>query len=103
MSVSSTVFWPLCPKPVALPGVVVAKVQGSALGLVELHPTGLGLAIKPLHIPLMDFSTLRQINISSMLIVICILTEGVLKPFVLVINKDIEQPQYQPLMNNICD
>ena len=31
-----TAFQPLCPKPVALPGVVVAKVQDPAVGLAEL-------------------------------------------------------------------
>jgi len=39
-SISSTVFQPLCPNPVALPGVVVAKVQDPAFGLVEPHPIG---------------------------------------------------------------
>ena len=42
----------LCPKPVALPGVVVAKAQDPALGLVELHPIGLSPAIQPVHISL---------------------------------------------------
>mgnify|MGYP001858534822 FL=1 len=31
-----TVFQPLCPKPVVLPVVVMAKVQDLALGLAEL-------------------------------------------------------------------
>ena len=43
---------PLCLKPVALPGVIVAKMQGPALGLVELHHTGLSSAIQLVHIPL---------------------------------------------------
>lgn len=34
----STVFQPLYPKPVALPGALMAKVQDLALGFVELHP-----------------------------------------------------------------
>jgi len=42
-----TVFQPLCSKPVDLSGVVVAKVQDPALGLVELNPTGLSPAIQP--------------------------------------------------------
>ena len=42
-----TVFQPLCSKPVELSGVVVAKVQDPALGLVELNPTGLSPAIQP--------------------------------------------------------
>jgi len=37
---------------VALHGVVVAKVQDLALGLVEFHPIGLSLLIQPVQIPL---------------------------------------------------
>jgi len=44
-------FQPLCPKPVVFPGVVVAEVQDSALGLVELHPTDLSPAIQLAQIP----------------------------------------------------
>jgi len=33
-----SVFQPLCPKHVALPGVVVVKVQDRPLDLLELHP-----------------------------------------------------------------
>ena len=40
-----TVFQPFCPKTVAMPGVVVVKVQDPALDLVELHPIGLSSAI----------------------------------------------------------
>jgi len=40
-----TVFQPLCPKPVALPGIVEAKVQDLPLGLDELHPIDLSPAI----------------------------------------------------------
>jgi len=47
-----TVFQPLCPKPLALPGVIVAKVQDPAFGLVEPHPIGFCPAIQPVQIPL---------------------------------------------------
>ena len=47
-----TVFQPLCPKPVVLPEVVVAKVQDLAFGLVESHPIGFSPAIQPIQIPL---------------------------------------------------
>ena len=46
-----TVFQLLCPKPVALPGVVVAKEQNPTLSLVELHPIGLSSVIQPVQIP----------------------------------------------------
>jgi len=53
-------------------------VQDLALGLVEFHPTGFSPEIQPVQIPLKDVPTLRQINASSQLGVICRLTEGAL-------------------------
>jgi len=44
------VFQPLRPKPVALPGVVVAKVVVLAFGLVEPHAIGFSPAIQPVQI-----------------------------------------------------
>ena len=41
-----TVIQPLSPNPIALHGVVVAKVQDPALGLVEPHPIHLSPAIQ---------------------------------------------------------
>jgi len=46
-------FQPLCLKSVALPGVVVAKLQDPALGHVECHPIGLSQVIHPVQIPLL--------------------------------------------------
>ena len=52
-SISSTQFFQsLCPKPVGLPGVVVATVQDLALGLVEPHPISFSPVIQPVQIPL---------------------------------------------------
>lgn len=45
--------------------------QGGELGLVELHPTGLSPSIQPVQIPPKGFPTLKQINASSQLGVIC--------------------------------
>jgi len=45
-----TAFQPLCPKPVALPGIVVTKMQYVALGLNELNPASLNLSMQPLSI-----------------------------------------------------
>lgn len=75
-SISSTVFQTLCPKPVALPRVVVTKVQDLSLGLLELHPIGLNRVIQPVQIPLKGLFTLRKIKAFSQLDVICKLTEG---------------------------
>ncbi|TRZ07060.1 hypothetical protein HGM15179_020047 [Zosterops borbonicus] len=40
---------PLCPQPAVLQGVVVAKVQNLALGLVKLNVFGFGLSIQPIY------------------------------------------------------
>jgi len=86
-----TVFQPLCSKLVVLPGVVVAKVQDPAFDFVEPHPIGFSSAIQPVQIPLQGLTTLRQINTSSQLGVICKLGEGALNALIQVINKDIEE------------
>lgn len=49
-SIPSTQLSSHCPKPGALPGVVVAKVQDLALGRAELRPVGLSPAIHPVQI-----------------------------------------------------
>ena len=97
-----TVFQPLCPKPVALPGVIVAKVQDPAFGLVESHPIDFSSAIQT---PLQGLATPRQIDASSQLGVICKLTEGALSALIQVISKDIEEdrPQARPLGNTTRD
>ena len=53
-------FQPLLPKPVALHGVVVTRVQDPALGLVETLTVGLGPSIQPVQIPLQSLSTLEH-------------------------------------------
>ncbi|KAK4823336.1 hypothetical protein QYF61_001613 [Mycteria americana] len=84
-------FQPLCPKPVALHGVVVTQVQDLALGLVEPHTIGLGPSIQPVQVPLQSLPPLKQINTPAQLGVICKLTESALDPFVQIIDKDIKQ------------
>ena len=77
-----TAFEPLCPKPVALHGVIVAKVQDPALGLVKPHPICLSPAVQPIQIPLKGHPVLRQIDTTSQLGVTCKLTEGILSPLI---------------------
>ena len=77
-----TVIQPLSPKPIALHGVIVAKVQDLALGLAEPHPIHLSPAIQLLLIPLKGLPALRQINTTSLLGVICKFTEGTLNPLI---------------------
>ena len=99
-----TVFQPFCPKPVALPRVVVAKVQDLALGHVELHPTGLSPAIQPVQISLKGHptpcrSTLPPSLMSSgNLLRVCSIP---LSRQSLKIEQD--RLQYQPLGNNTYD
>ncbi|KAK4832899.1 hypothetical protein QYF61_026542 [Mycteria americana] len=87
-------FQPLCPKPVALHGVVVTQMQDPALA--ESHTTGLGPSIQPVQPPLQSLPTLKQINTPAQLRVICKLTEGALHPLIQIIDKDMKQnwPQY---------
>ncbi|KAK4812136.1 hypothetical protein QYF61_000977 [Mycteria americana] len=92
-------FQPLFPKPAALHGVAVAQVQDLALGLVEPHTIDLGPSIQPVQVPLQSLPTLQQIDTPAQLGVICKLTEGALKPFIQIIDKDIKQnwPQHRAL------
>ncbi|GAB0181768.1 hypothetical protein GRJ2_000642100 [Grus japonensis] len=98
-------FQPLFPKPVALHGVVVTKVQDPALSLVEPHTIGLTPSIQPVQVPLQTLPTLKQINTPAQLGAICKLTEGALDPLVQIIDKDIEEnlPQCRALGNTTCD
>ena len=56
----------------------MAKVQDSALGLVEPHPIHLSPAIQIIQLPLKGLPNLRQIDTTSQLGVIFKLTEGTL-------------------------
>jgi len=73
----------------------VATVQDLAFGLVELYPSGLSPAIQPVQIPLSGLPTLRQINISCQVGIICKLTEGATNALIQVIKKDTEQDRLQ--------
>ena len=61
----------------------MAKVQDLALGLAELHPTGLSQKIQPVQIP----PTSRQIDTSFQLGVVCRLTEVELNSLVKILNR----------------
>ncbi|KAK4820813.1 hypothetical protein QYF61_007207 [Mycteria americana] len=75
-------FQPLFPKPVALHGVVVTKVQDQTLGLVKPHTIDLGPSIQPVQVPLQSLPTLKQIDTPTQFGVICKLTEGALNPLI---------------------
>jgi len=74
-----------------LPGVVVTKVQDSALGPVELHPIGLSPTIQPIQVPLYGLPMLRQIDTSSQIGVTGKLTDDALNSLIEIINKYVKQ------------
>ncbi|KAJ7399991.1 hypothetical protein BTVI_109665 [Pitangus sulphuratus] len=59
------------PNPVQYTGVVVAKVQDSALGLVELHPVGISPTLQLVQVPLKSPPAFQLINAPPQLGVIC--------------------------------
>ncbi|RMC05435.1 hypothetical protein DUI87_18627 [Hirundo rustica rustica] len=93
------------PQPITLQGVIVAKVQDSALGLIKLHLIGLCPYIQLFHISLQSHPTFQQIDTHSQLSVMCKFTNERLHAFIHVINKNIEQswPQHRPLRDTTGD
>ncbi|KAK4824302.1 hypothetical protein QYF61_013047, partial [Mycteria americana] len=85
-------------------GIALTQVQDLALGLVELHGVRMGPLLKPVKVPLDGIPSLKRINCTTQLGLICKLAEGALNPTVYVINKDIEQywVQYGPLRSTTC-
>jgi len=100
-----TAFQPVCPKPVALHGVVVATGQDAALSRGEPHPIGLCPSIQHVQVHLQSLPILQQIDTSPQLVVICKLTEGALNSLIQIINKAVKEdgPQHQPLRNTTSD
>ncbi|TRZ13142.1 hypothetical protein HGM15179_013961 [Zosterops borbonicus] len=80
---------PHCPQPVALQGVIVAKMQDSARGLIKLHLIGLCPSIQLLQVSLESHPTFQQINTRSQLSVVCRFTNKRLTTLIYVINKNI--------------
>ncbi|GAB0209612.1 hypothetical protein GRJ2_003426900 [Grus japonensis] len=75
------------------------KEKDLALGLVELHKVRTGRLLKPIKVPLDGIPSLKRINRTTQLGVICKFAEGALSPTIYVIDEDIEQywSQYRPL------
>ncbi|KAJ7413559.1 hypothetical protein WISP_89808 [Willisornis vidua] len=80
---------PLCPQPVVLQGVVAAKVQDPALGLVKHHPIGISPSLQPMQVPLQSPPAFQQVDTPSQLGVICKFINGGLDSLTQIINKDI--------------
>ncbi|RMC19616.1 hypothetical protein DUI87_03176 [Hirundo rustica rustica] len=96
---------PYCPQPIMLKGVIVAKVQDSAIGLIKLHLVRLCPSIQPFQISLQSHPTFQQIDTRSQLSVIRKFTNQRLNSLIHVINKNIEQnwPQHRALRDTIGD
>ncbi|KAJ7428117.1 hypothetical protein WISP_01863 [Willisornis vidua] len=78
--------------PAVLHGVVVAKVQEPAVGLVKLNTTGFGPSIQPVQVPLQSLPTLQQIDNLLQCGVICKFANGRLDPLIqIIISKYIKQ------------
>ncbi|RMC04013.1 hypothetical protein DUI87_19350 [Hirundo rustica rustica] len=77
-------------QPCSTAGVVVAKVQDLALGLVKPPTVGFGPWIQPVQVPLQSPPTLQQIHTHTQLGVICKFADGGLSPLIQTINADTE-------------
>ncbi|KAK4811312.1 LOW QUALITY PROTEIN: hypothetical protein QYF61_024448 [Mycteria americana] len=92
----------IIPQPVLIPGV--APTQDPALGLVEPHEVHMGPLLQLVQAPLDGILSLRRVNYTTQLGVICKLPEGALDLAVNVIDENIEQhwSQYGPLRDITC-
>ncbi|KAK4815471.1 hypothetical protein QYF61_002930 [Mycteria americana] len=67
---------PFVPQSVLIQGIALTHVQDVALGLVELHEVCTGPLLKPVKVPLDGIPSLKRINGTMQLGVICRLAEG---------------------------
>ncbi|KAK4825874.1 hypothetical protein QYF61_003148 [Mycteria americana] len=95
---------PFIPQPVLILGVASIQVQDLALGLDEPHEFHMGPLLELVQFPLDGIPSLRHVNRTTQLGVICKLAEGALNPTVYVIDKDIEQywSLYRRLSDTTC-
>ncbi|KAK4823973.1 hypothetical protein QYF61_008592 [Mycteria americana] len=84
--------------------VALTQVQDLALGLIEPHEVHKSPLLQLVHVPLDGILSLRRVNRTTQLGVICKLAEGALDPTVYVIDEDIKQywSQYRPLRDITC-
>ncbi|KAK4820335.1 hypothetical protein QYF61_024873 [Mycteria americana] len=81
---------PFIPQPVLILGVAPTQVQDLALGLVEPHEVHMGPLHQLVQVPLDGILSLRHVNCTTQLGVLCKLAEGALDPTVCVIDEDIK-------------
>ncbi|KAK4829842.1 hypothetical protein QYF61_006852 [Mycteria americana] len=78
---------PFIPQPVLIPGVAPTQVQEPALGLVKPHEVHTRPLLQLVQVPLDGLPSLRYVNCTTQLGVICKLAEGALNPTVYVLMK----------------
>ncbi|KAK4832829.1 hypothetical protein QYF61_025817, partial [Mycteria americana] len=81
---------PIIPQPVLILEVTLTQVQDPTLGLVVPHEVHVGPLLELVHVPLDGIPSLRHVNHTTLLGVICKLAEGALDPTVYVIDEDIK-------------
>ncbi|KAK4829273.1 hypothetical protein QYF61_002665 [Mycteria americana] len=69
-------------------GFTEVEVQDLALGLIELHEVGMGPLLKPVKVPLDGIPSLKCINCTTHLGVICKPAESALNPTVYVVDEE---------------
>ncbi|KAK4823530.1 hypothetical protein QYF61_003039 [Mycteria americana] len=79
------------PQPILIVGLALTQVQDPALGLVEPHEVHTGPLLKLVQVPLNGIPSLRRVNCTTQLGVICKPAECALDPTVCVIDEDIKQ------------
>ncbi|RMC01052.1 hypothetical protein DUI87_22316 [Hirundo rustica rustica] len=96
---------PHLPQPITLQGIIVAKVQDSALGLIKPHPIGPCPSVQLFQVFLQSPSSFQQIDTCSQLSVICKFTNERLHTFIHVVNKNIKPncPQHRSLRDTTGD
>ncbi|RMC15940.1 hypothetical protein DUI87_08146 [Hirundo rustica rustica] len=92
-------------QPIMLQGVIVAKMQDSALGLIKLHLVRLCPSIQLVQISLQSHPIFQQIDTHSHLSVIHKFTNERFNILIHVTNKNVEQnwPQHRPLRDTTGD
>ncbi|KAK4806889.1 hypothetical protein QYF61_012610 [Mycteria americana] len=81
---------PFIPQSVLILGIASTQVQDLALGLVEPHEVHMGPLLGLVQVPLDGIPSLRRVNRTTQLGVICKFAEGALDPAVYVIDEDIK-------------
>ena len=71
---------PFIPQPVLLLGVALTQVQDLVLGLVEPHEVHMGPLLELVQVPLDGILSVRCVNCTTQLCVICKLAEGAVGP-----------------------